>query len=75
MESNDSSEVPDRGETSDIPGLPSGVFYTTRWTLLAKTSSYLVLLAAVYGKRRCFVKRLELCVTANRFLAIGSRSI
>ncbi len=24
MESNDSSEIPDRGETSDIPGLPSG---------------------------------------------------
>ena len=23
MESNDSSEIPDRGETSDIPGLPS----------------------------------------------------
>ena len=35
----------------------------------------MVLLAAVYGKRRCFVKRLEPCVTANRFLAIGSRSI
>ena len=25
MESNDSPEIPDRGETSDIPGLPSGV--------------------------------------------------
>ena len=24
MESNDSPEIPDRGETSDIPGLPSG---------------------------------------------------
>ena len=24
MESNDSLEIPDRGETSDIPGLPSG---------------------------------------------------
>ena len=24
MESNDSFEIPDRGETSDIPGLPSG---------------------------------------------------
>ena len=23
MESNDSPEIPDRGETSDIPGLPS----------------------------------------------------
>ena len=25
MDSNDSPEIPDRGETSDIPGLPSGV--------------------------------------------------
>ena len=24
MESNDSPEIPDRGEASDIPGLPSG---------------------------------------------------
>ena len=24
MASNDSPEIPDRGETSDIPGLPSG---------------------------------------------------
>ena len=24
MESNDSPEIPDKGETSDIPGLPSG---------------------------------------------------
>ena len=24
-ESNDSPEIPDRGETSDIPGLPSGL--------------------------------------------------
>ena len=24
METNDSPEIPDRGETSDIPGLPSG---------------------------------------------------
>ena len=24
MESNDSPEIPDRGETSDLPGLPSG---------------------------------------------------
>ena len=24
MESNDSPEIPDRGETSDVPGLPSG---------------------------------------------------
>ena len=24
MESNDNPEIPDKGETSDIPGLPSG---------------------------------------------------
>ena len=30
MESNDSPEIPDRGETSDIPGLPSGAFCNTR---------------------------------------------
>ena len=29
MESNDSPEIPDREETSDIPGLPSGVFWET----------------------------------------------
>ena len=32
MESNDSPEIPDRGETSDIPGLPSGVGHTDRNT-------------------------------------------
>jgi len=26
VESNDSPEIPDRGETSDIPGLPSGAW-------------------------------------------------
>ena len=26
VESNDSPEIPDRGETSDIPGLPSGFY-------------------------------------------------
>ena len=30
MESNDSPEIPDRGETSDIPGLPSGGLNKTR---------------------------------------------
>ena len=29
-ESNDSPEIPDRGETSDIPGLPSGVICLKR---------------------------------------------
>ncbi len=32
MESNDSPEIPDRGETSDIPGLPSGVLHITTTT-------------------------------------------
>ena len=31
MESNDSPEIPDRGETSDIPGLPSGD-NISKWT-------------------------------------------
>ena len=30
MESNDSPENPDRGETSDVPGFPSG---SIRWSL------------------------------------------
>ena len=30
VESNDSPEIPDRGETSDIPGLPSGVSDTKK---------------------------------------------
>ena len=30
MESNDSHEIPDRGETSDIPGLPSGGFWIVK---------------------------------------------
>ena len=29
MESNDSSEIPDRGETSDIPGLPRPLWITS----------------------------------------------
>ena len=36
VESNDSPEIPDRGETSDIPGLPSGGItepYLERFTL------------------------------------------
>ena len=50
MESNDSPEIPDRGETSDIPGLPSGdetgknvhifeevLFFKLRTTIQQKT--------------------------------------
>ena len=29
MESNDSPEIPDRGQTSDIPGFPSGDTHTS----------------------------------------------
>ena len=35
MESNDSPEIPDRGETSDIPGLPSGVVSIENMLLLS----------------------------------------
>ena len=31
VESNDSPEIPDRGETSDIPGLPSGGTKNSKW--------------------------------------------
>ena len=38
MELNDSPEIPDRGETSDIPSLPSGVKLETEkyFTMLDK---------------------------------------
>ena len=36
MESNDSPEIPDRGETSDIPGLPSGVISGLRETFIQR---------------------------------------
>ena len=32
VESNDSPEIPDRGETSDIPGLPSGAQFIPNTT-------------------------------------------
>ena len=38
MESNDSPEIPDMGETSDIPGLPSGD--TLQHNVLLKTDCY-----------------------------------
>ena len=31
LELNDSTGIPDRGETSDFPGLPSGTGLTTTW--------------------------------------------
>ena len=39
MESNDSPEIPDRGETSDIPGLPSGALFCNLTTLYADVNS------------------------------------
>ena len=44
MESNDSPEIPDTGETSDIPGLPSGGYTVGRghigsWSLRALDTS------------------------------------
>ena len=33
MESNDSPDIPDRGETSDIPGLPSELKKRTSWKI------------------------------------------
>ena len=33
MKSNDSPEIPDRGETSDIPDLPSGVVTYKAWCI------------------------------------------
>ena len=40
MESNDSPEIPDRGETSDIPGLPSGDWMTAlQWVKHMSTVS------------------------------------
>ena len=41
MESNDSPEIPDRRETSDIPGLPSGV--------LSEDGQFLIFRALVKG--------------------------
>ena len=38
MESNDSPEIPDRGETSDIPGLPSGAVFKVKVTTMVKIS-------------------------------------
>ena len=35
MESNDSPVIPDRGETSDIPGLPSGFFRTVMTVIVS----------------------------------------
>ena len=37
VESNDSPEIPDRGETSDIPGLPSGAFVLAFSTVYIET--------------------------------------
>ena len=41
MQSNDGPEIPDRGETSDIPGLPSGVVTKTLMNELTKINDHL----------------------------------
>ena len=41
VESNDSPEIPDRGETPDIPGLPSGESYCSL-NFFAKDALYKV---------------------------------
>ena len=50
MESNDSPEIPDRGETSDIPGLPSGtaaVEATTAVVVVVAAATTAVVVVAV----------------------------
>ncbi len=61
MEPNDSPEIPDRGETSDIPGLPSGVSITTRVLCIQVHAYYLYeYTGAVYtGKRVLYLKNLK----------------
>ena len=50
MESNDSPEIPDRGETSDIPGLPSGEMVSNNciegiaWSVLASIAFGIMLM-------------------------------
>ena len=40
MESNDSPEIPDRGETSDIPGLPLGTGETEEVEVIIKFAQF-----------------------------------
>ena len=42
MESNDSPEIQDRGETSDISGLPSGVYTKKAVTSTTKITIFIV---------------------------------
>ena len=42
MESNDSPEIPDRGETSDIPSLPSGAQETTFYSAVFSAKGTLI---------------------------------
>ena len=58
MESNDSHEIPERGETSDIPGLPSGVARMTRDRIvqmhLTTSSPTLILLASALSTEKFY---------------------
>ena len=48
MESNDSPEIPDRGETSDIPGFPSGVIFTAvTFQIPVTCKAYMVIFTVV----------------------------
>ena len=60
MESNDSPEIPDRGETSDIPGLPSGAeAETTRMGNIETTKARVFLPAVAVAAMNC--GRTEFC--------------
>ena len=50
MESNDSPEIPDRVETSDIPGLPSGVVLSKTGPVLLQSSTESRLTRTLRGK-------------------------
>ena len=49
MESNDSPEIPDRGETSDIPGLPSRGVEAEETFHPELPQNYIFLLTTVQG--------------------------
>ena len=58
MESNDSPEIPDRGETSDIPSLPSGAEMITP----KQREQPLYLMLASTGSQCSFIRRgVEWC--------------
>ena len=50
VESNDSPEIPDRGETSDIPSLPSGVKQKTQSQLFSLSNLYFIVIILYKAK-------------------------